>query len=898
MFAMATSVFVARNEELNRLKSYMYEAFDKDDPKLQICFVTGQSGSGKSTLLNEFAREAQATDDGIFVAFGNCDTIRGINDPYLPFKEILSYMVGSVGSKSVSITAKDRIKNALRTTAQGFVEVAPDLVGTLIPFSSLIVSLGLFGIKNLGGLKFLEKRAKEPENNLLAINPTNIFQQYANLLHFFTNKHPLILILDDFQRADSESISLLFNLVSKLSKTRIMIICSHRPTEIVTETEGNHPLDEVRNEIMKVSGNVSIDLDVAQIKKGQKFVDEYIEAAYGIKNPNFSATLFERTGGLPFFVEHILNDMKDQNIIQIANGNWAISDNLNWQNVPDKVNAVIKSYMSRLGRDLQRILQTSSVQGIRFNVDIVSKMLDISKVDLLHTLHDIEQNHRLLQEGDKIIIGNSRFSQYFFTHSIIQEYIYQSLGGGEKRELHLKTAELVKTLHAEHLNEALPQLIWHYSQAEEIEKAVIYSCQLVEQNLNVGIYQEVENLINSTLSLLQEANLISATVYVAKLQRLLGQKYFHLGEYERAKDTLNNIQDLSDEREKALVNLLLGKIARSEHKLAEATRYLQLSLKMFESLDDLNYTGFVLRELGVVLGRAGYSVGLGYHKQALDIFRRTDNIIGQIQALNSIGYGSMRQGELEVAKESLLKALDLAKQSKLDKVFVLNNLGIVYRLYGEFQSAHDCHNQAIAISENENTESNVLKADSYGDSGTTYLYEGPYDEAVDRFKQALEMGLNSRSIHINSQYLARAYLFRGELEQAYDTILQAGAIDIVSHNHITAFVWGLILALRGQMDNAVEMFKKALSESEKLLLRTGRLSDPKYTKMLALAALALFSTSVEDQKTMLKRCEEAALAALEGCNAKGVVVENRRLMEKLMLLDNDQILQPTLNLLS
>ena len=62
----------------------------------QVVFLTGEAGAGKSTLVKEFLRRAQGSYPELVVAVGVGKAYAGIDDPYLPFREVLSLLSGDV----------------------------------------------------------------------------------------------------------------------------------------------------------------------------------------------------------------------------------------------------------------------------------------------------------------------------------------------------------------------------------------------------------------------------------------------------------------------------------------------------------------------------------------------------------------------------------------------------------------------------------------------------------------------------------------------------------------------------------------------------------------------------------------------------------------------------------
>ncbi len=77
-----------------------------------------------------------------------------------------------------------------------------------------------------------------------------LFEQVTGMLQALSRRHPLLLLLDDLQWADSGSISLLFHLGRHLAGSRILIVGAYRPDDLAQDIKGNRqPLETVVNEL-------------------------------------------------------------------------------------------------------------------------------------------------------------------------------------------------------------------------------------------------------------------------------------------------------------------------------------------------------------------------------------------------------------------------------------------------------------------------------------------------------------------------------------------------------------------------------------------------------------------------------------------------------------------------
>ena len=157
---MQKHAFVARERELAELNACLDKALSGAG---QACFVSGQAGTGKTALVRHVVQQAQASHPQIIVTMGTCNAQIGIGDPYLPFREALTMLTDEVAAQQaagrISPENTNRVRTILARSVQVLVEVAPELVGALVPGASLVGALGEAVAKKAGWMDRLDDEA-------------------------------------------------------------------------------------------------------------------------------------------------------------------------------------------------------------------------------------------------------------------------------------------------------------------------------------------------------------------------------------------------------------------------------------------------------------------------------------------------------------------------------------------------------------------------------------------------------------------------------------------------------------------------------------------------------------------------------------------------------------------
>ena len=120
---MAQNPFIGRKTELQRLEESLKRA---EGGELQVIFIAGEAGAGKTALVEEFIRLRENADPKLITTIGQCNAQTGAGDPYLPFRQILTFLTTDpeeMKSAAAITTAKNttRLKEFVRVSSETLV---------------------------------------------------------------------------------------------------------------------------------------------------------------------------------------------------------------------------------------------------------------------------------------------------------------------------------------------------------------------------------------------------------------------------------------------------------------------------------------------------------------------------------------------------------------------------------------------------------------------------------------------------------------------------------------------------------------------------------------------------------------------------------------------------------
>ena len=200
--------------------------------------------------------------------------------------------------------------------------------------------------------------------------------------------------------------------------------------------------------------------------------------------PNVSDALAlrlrEATEGNPFFTRELVRSLVESGGIEKDDtGAWSFSAEaeISAESLPATIQQAVEKRIERLPQELRDLLSVASVLGKSFD----SKDLESLAEGVRNLDDDVD---RLLREGMLEEDRESRGDRLTFSSGVVRDVLYAALSRRKRRSLHRQYAELVEKRNAGRLERVYPELVHHFSQADEAEKTVEYALRLAQKSLD------------------------------------------------------------------------------------------------------------------------------------------------------------------------------------------------------------------------------------------------------------------------------------------------------------------------------------------------------------------------------------------------------------------------------
>lgn len=339
--------------------------------------VGGEAGIGKSRVVEQFADDARS--GGARVMGGACIEFSGRGVPFAPFVEAIRSLVRSVEPARLPALLGGR-RNAL---------------GRLLPE--------------------LEDRtsARDGADGGRG-EQARLFESVLTVIERSSRSNPTVLVIEDIQWADDDTRDLLAFLLRHLRAARVLAVLSLRTDEL--ETGG--PLLEFVAELEREDWVERLDLAPFDRARMGQFIGSRLA---GKAPAELIDEVLARTGGNPFFAEHLL--------AMFASGTDSPS-------LPPHLRDVLAARLARLDRAVLEIVRAVAAAGPQADEEMLRDALGATPRALTTHLRIA------IDDGILVMVDAADGSGgYKFRHALMQEAAYAQLLRGERRALHAAFGE-------------------------------------------------------------------------------------------------------------------------------------------------------------------------------------------------------------------------------------------------------------------------------------------------------------------------------------------------------------------------------------------------------------------------------------------------------------------------
>lgn len=271
-----------------------------------------------------------------------------------------------------------------------------------------------------------------------------LFEAIARAI--LSHKRPLLLIIDNLQWTDRETLTWLDYLLRTNRDFPLLIAATLRSGEI----GANHLLTPLLLNLRSADLLTEISLEPFDerdtITLAQQIANQEINQAW-------SAHLYIETEGNPLFIIET---------IRAADGQFTTQTE---STVPPKVQSVLEARLAQLSAPAYSLAKIAATIGRAFDFDILAEASQEDEDTLVQGLDELWQRHIIREQND---------NDYDFTHDKLREVVYNNLSAANKRILHRRIATAMEAIYFNNLDSISGQIAVHYELGGSIQKAISY----------------------------------------------------------------------------------------------------------------------------------------------------------------------------------------------------------------------------------------------------------------------------------------------------------------------------------------------------------------------------------------------------------------------------------------
>ncbi|WP_455391467.1 tetratricopeptide repeat protein [[Eubacterium] cellulosolvens] len=704
-------VFVDREKELGTLDVLLKKV---QVGRGQIVTIMGEHGIGKTKLVEEF-RKLVEDEQNIQIQFyyGRCRRTAG-RDPYQPFTEALKYNLPTAAQdlgqmetynpesdKILAISDEDVSDETNKDSDNGStmnpVNNEDSLVKAkplgLIPFGEPLDEDDLDIEKELEAT-IIEPPVVEPLPMGLipaAFRTTEVgdIKKRRSYLYDTITKHifklckssPVVLIIDDFQWINPASRGYLQYLAERIRNKPIMLLfllCSDEINEIA---EKKQAINELLQSINTLEYFTTITLE----RFGQKEVGTIIKKIFSREDvpESFIEQMYNKTEGNPLYIDDTIRALIEEDIIDISSYVWQTRIDLTDLRIHESTRETIINRLSTLDKNVLKVLSYASVIGREFTFDLLARLSEIQKEELLDYIDIILESKLIIEDL------SSDEDLYRFGNPIILDIAYSQLSRSRRRFLHTKLGNILEQMNINNIGKVVFTLANHYSKGWEYDKALKYLILAGDNALQIYAINDARKYYQSALETLNKFD------YTIEIQQreidLLGNLGYTcemLGDWDQALEYYSNIPKL---------------IENLQNKMKETGQTLELDADKSEiELIPANWiqlkTADTYWNLAEIMRyKSSWEKAEQYYKLSLQIAQEIEDYHGIAQAERGRGYINWRQGNYKKALDHYDICIDFAtKINDLPVIAVTYiDIGNIYNYLGEWEQANAYYTESL-----------------------------------------------------------------------------------------------------------------------------------------------------------------------------------------------------------
>jgi class 3 adenylate cyclase/predicted ATPase len=288
----------------------------------------------------------------------------------------------------------------------------------------------------------------------LSLSPTRqreeTFRAMLEWLHVRAARKPVLFVVEDLHWVDASTLEFLGQFLAEGLHDPVLTVLTFRPEFKTPWPALAHQTSLALNRLTRRQVG-----ELMRKKAGGALPEAVVEQVY------------DRTGGVPLFVEEFTKMVQESGVLDQAGEGGALTKTLAAHEIPATLQDLIMARLDRLEGD-REVAQLAATLGREVSYELLAAVVAVDELTLQAELAKLVQAEILYPKG------RPPRCTYVFKHALLEDALYNALVKGKRQQFHRRIAEVLEARFPQTV-ETQPELLAHHcTEAGLAEKAIGY----------------------------------------------------------------------------------------------------------------------------------------------------------------------------------------------------------------------------------------------------------------------------------------------------------------------------------------------------------------------------------------------------------------------------------------
>jgi serine/threonine protein kinase/predicted ATPase len=291
----------------------------------------------------------------------------------------------------------------------------------------------------------------------LALSPARqreeTFRTMLEWLRTRTARRPVLFIIEDLHWIDASTLEFLCQFLTEGLHDSILAVLTFRP--------------DFKTPWPATAGQTSLALNRLTRRQAADLIRK---KSRGALSDAVIEQVYERTGGVPLFVEEFTKMVQESGALARTSEGDATGSVLSAHQIPATLQDLMSARLDRM-EGSQQLAQLAATLGREFSHELLAAVANTDEETLRNELDKLVQAEILYQKG------RPPRCSYIFKHALLEDALYNSLVKSNRQEFHRRAAEALESRFPQTVESRPELLAHHFAEAALSKKAVNYLLQ-------------------------------------------------------------------------------------------------------------------------------------------------------------------------------------------------------------------------------------------------------------------------------------------------------------------------------------------------------------------------------------------------------------------------------------